>query len=494
MTTTLDLSNAKAIVYSDGGCRPNPGYPGWGVHGYIYDDKEAKKSTGLPAQLITTDGYVPATVLAKSSFKNVNVLKYLDMFGSTNVINSNNTAEVLGAINALETLDKKGVGHIKLLTDSQYVVKGIAEWVPIWKSRNWIRTDGTPVRNADEWKRLADIHSKIINKGGAVDISWVKGHNGNHGNVKADLLATLGVSHSINGSLINEVTMSDADKYWKYDADVHPFLSFNTLFFNSVRQYHRPGHYNLAKPVKEDFLIGKKTPVAAFSLVKLATPDPVLEIVIDKQCDVANDINALMVMRLSNVLHPETYCNIHERKNYSLLKSSKANMSLEFLDKTPITTELNPIGIGNRAIDVFNQLEELLSKYLDDKVKPNHPHKDHFKAHDVTDRFFIMDGRKTKFNPTITSEVKDLKIPLNVMVGDDNHLIDFTLLLGTDVLPRNGLKKLETLKPRISILTWSLSQHSVDYACLIEVVDAIGIWSNVFTNTILIKPKKGIVK
>lgn len=480
----------SAVIYTDGGCRPNPGNPGWGCHGYIFDINVPTKSTGLPSQIITAKGYVAANPLSKAEFKNVTVHEYIDYFGSSLLTQSNNTAEVEAAINGLECLYNKGIRDINLLTDSQYVKKGLEEWVPIWVSKNWIRQDGRPVPNSAEWKRLIAITDLIKADGGTITITWVKAHNGDHGNTKADLLATLGVTHSMDNKAVNDLKLSEPEGYWKHNNDIHPFLCFTRMFFNSVIQYHVPGHYNLAKPVKDNFLIGKKTPDTAYSIVKLKEPEPVLELVIKKQCDVANDINSLIVARLDNIFYPEIYSNILERKGYAMLQQSRANLGLAFLDNSPLTSELNPVGIGYRVLDEIAILEELYDKYMLVKSGKTLPENDTFKAHDVTEEFYILTGKTPKLKPSFISGFKDMVITLNVMSAELSKEIKVPLSLGLDLPTRNDLKNIETKNPRIYILTWSLSTASLNYACLIETNDALGIWSNAFSNTIITAKKK----
>lgn len=75
-----------------------------------------------------------------------------------------------------------------LYTESKYLVQGMTQWLPKWKAKGWRKADGKAVENADLWKALdeaASVHD--------VQWSWVRGHNGNPGNERADALANLGI-------------------------------------------------------------------------------------------------------------------------------------------------------------------------------------------------------------------------------------------------------------------------------------------------------------
>lgn len=90
--------------------------------------------------------------------------------------------ELIAAIRALEAL--KSASKVLIITDSEYVRRGITEWIDQWKKRNWKTAARKPVKNIDLWQRLDDLVA-----GHNVRWQWVKGHSGNPGNERADLLA-----------------------------------------------------------------------------------------------------------------------------------------------------------------------------------------------------------------------------------------------------------------------------------------------------------------
>jgi ribonuclease HI len=139
----------EVTIYTDGGADPNPGRGGWAA--ILLDP-----ATGKVREL--SGGEPRAT---------------------------NNRMELTAAIRALESLTRPC--RVKLLTDSQYLRKGITEWLPGWIARGWRRKDGE-LQNEDLWRRLAElIGSHKIHWG------WVKGHAGNKWNERADELATLAI-------------------------------------------------------------------------------------------------------------------------------------------------------------------------------------------------------------------------------------------------------------------------------------------------------------
>ena len=141
--------NADTIyIYSDGACKGNPGVGGWGA--LLVSAGHRKEISG----------------------------------GEANT--TNNRMEMTAVIRALESLKRPST--VEVHTDSQYVQKGISEWMAGWKKRNWRTADGKPVKNQDLWLQL-DALSQLHR----IEWNWVRGHAGHPENERADQLANQGV-------------------------------------------------------------------------------------------------------------------------------------------------------------------------------------------------------------------------------------------------------------------------------------------------------------
>jgi ribonuclease HI len=141
-------------IYTDGACKGNPGPGGWGV---------LLKAAGTEKEL----------------------------FGGE-LVTTNNRMELLAVIRALEAL--KRPCQVTLFLDSQYVLKGITEWLPGWKAKGWRTAAKQPVKNVELWQAL----DALVSQGGhKIDWRWVRGHTGDPGNERADALANLGVDAAL---------------------------------------------------------------------------------------------------------------------------------------------------------------------------------------------------------------------------------------------------------------------------------------------------------
>ena len=147
--TAAEVRN-PVVIYTDGACKGNPGPGGWGA--------------------VLTSG---------------NTEK--ELFGGE-LGTTNNRMELTAVIEALAAL--KRPCRVTLYLDSEYVRKGITEWIHGWKAKGWRTAARQPVKNADLWQRLDAL---VATAGHTIEWRWVKGHAGNPGNEHADALANRGV-------------------------------------------------------------------------------------------------------------------------------------------------------------------------------------------------------------------------------------------------------------------------------------------------------------
>ena len=141
------IRRPTVTIYTDGACKGNPGRGGWGA--WLSSGEHEK-----------------------------------ELFGGE-PMTTNNRMELTAVIEALASL--KRTSDVTIHTDSEYVRKGITEWIHGWKQRGWMTADRKPVKNAELWQRLDALRNLH-----AVQWRWVKGHSGDAGNERADRLANRG--------------------------------------------------------------------------------------------------------------------------------------------------------------------------------------------------------------------------------------------------------------------------------------------------------------
>jgi ribonuclease HI len=142
----VPATQTKGVVeiYTDGACRGNPGVGGW-------------------AALLRTGGHEKEIHGAEPH-------------------TTNNRMELTAVIRALEALRRPV--EVRVYTDSEYVRRGITEWLAAWKARGWRTADKKPVKNQDLWEQLDQVAASH-----RIEWHWVKGHSGVEGNERVDRLA-----------------------------------------------------------------------------------------------------------------------------------------------------------------------------------------------------------------------------------------------------------------------------------------------------------------
>lgn len=142
-------------IYTDGACSGNPGPGGWGA-------------------ILRVGG------------------KEREIFGGE-PLTTNNRMEMMAVIEALRALKRPVM--VRVHTDSQYVMKGITEWIHNWKRRGWKTAGKEPVKNEDLWRTLDALAAEH-----RIEWHWVRGHNGHAENERADALARRGVDSVRSGA------------------------------------------------------------------------------------------------------------------------------------------------------------------------------------------------------------------------------------------------------------------------------------------------------
>jgi ribonuclease HI len=145
----VNKDNYDVVAYTDGACKGNPGIGGWGV---VFSENGVEKE------------------LCGGEFNT-----------------TNNKMELTAVIKAFEECSED-VETVLIITDSQYVMKGITEWVKVWQNNGWKTAKREPVKNKELWIELIEM-VKVYD----TYWKWVRGHNTNTGNIRADELANKGI-------------------------------------------------------------------------------------------------------------------------------------------------------------------------------------------------------------------------------------------------------------------------------------------------------------
>lgn len=496
MSSTLPYG---VVVYSDGSARPNPGYHGSGLHGYSYRLlEEGEHGTKINAMVATDEGYVFQKDVTDLTVC-VEILEYLDSFTAYSESGTNNIAEINAITLFFEHYPELAatIKKLHVVADSQYAIGGATSWIDGWKRGRWIKPDGKEVSNKEQWMRLSE-HLDRFKEGAQFSMSWVKGHMGDFGNTKADYLAGIGTNHSADGLATSFVERSPAKGYHKTEVKMNPMLGFKRFYFNTVAEYNQPGVYYQTSWSGPSFILGKRSSEAAFSVVRLKEPDPVLGMVIARQEEFSSDYNTLVYAKGARLTSPDVHPWLEKHGKYCVYQDARC-LNMNFLDQKPLTIEVSPGELPLRAIDVLNHMEEILDHFQEatgtGSVAEFNFGGMTYGVHDVTSHFYNKIEKKvgksvvlkTELAKTIVNNMKNTEIEVNEEFHGKMKAVKLLLLFSDDMPSRNSFKRLEEVNPEVFLITWKESESVLRYATLIKTDDGVGIWSNYFANQIVVK-------
>lgn len=479
------------MVHTDGSARPTSrSFAGWGMQGYLFEEVEPTKGTGNPDYVLTADDYMSKVEKAINVVTPlVTPLFYVDGYGSLPPVSTNNAAELLGVSSALSLALEKAVDKVRIWSDSKYVVGGI-EQAQKWRKNNWLKSDGGVPANLELWQDLLAIYDQLTANKIDVKISWCKGHNGNFGNEMADDMAFVGMRHATEGLTQSDIKLSEPSGYWKYESGRHPFITHRRMYYNSLEEYIKPGEYYIGEHDKDDDLAGKRMANGAYALVRMETPDPILELVRNYSVRKAEGENHIMLARLDYLYRSD----VHEMlTNYgdipmNLFRPNRLDTIIDD-EKEPLIKQYNPPLLIQRTVNAISELGEILNDFL---AKPHE-----MVTTDLTSLIYesIVETSKkgvekctNKLQDQFKVGVTDLETVANYRHPDGSvQQTNLKLILGLDLLDRNALRRLEEKHPTVTLVTWLEEPQAFRYAVIIKIDDAVGIWAATYSNLQIIQ-------
>lgn len=497
----LSTEPQHGVFYTDGGCRSNEpknpasrGQAGWGLHGFIYTNETPKVGAGAKKGVPSKSGYD----LKGTGKGEVTVQKYVDAFVSIPGIGTNQIAELMGAIAAVDLAIKHNLASVTVITDSLYVVKGSTEYMAKWKANGWTKQDRTTVANQPIWAELDAKLTLYKDNGGKFDAVWVKGHNGDPGNTLADRYATRAVLAYQQGNPLNVISEADPKGYWKPKYDRNRMLCHANWYFTTsgdmdvIAPDGRFIYYLGDIRDSEDFT-GKRISDAAFAVVYLKEPEIVLDQLFRHFVDLSKgSMQGLISADLKVIFHHDIYEALN-RFGDSLLVLNRQRQSIEHTDKLKeddnelpvLAHEIRPTRRSYSAVGVLESLEVVLNHFLTPKEGSRQV------ATDVTDVIYEQQESKSKTTVKLSSKVSTTKPSIDVAIripqwGEDK-LFTVCLTLGQDLPDRNTLSALAVEGVSVHVVAWPESPVAFRFATIVQAQGDTGIYSGPYANLQLIE-------
>lgn len=234
------MDECKAVFFCDGSAKPNPGYGGYGIFGYSYKDTERSKNVKHPVH--GTLFFTPDGVLKDKGTATIEVLRIVEVVHAMNNPSStNNEAEIRALLYALtKAYEIPGLTHVRVRTDSMYVIDSFNRDIDKWKLNNWKTQTGKDVSHVGLWLLADELKQKFLASDIKIDLGWVKGHDESHGNAMADLFSVIASNSAkqqleAGGDFRKVIYESDLPyaEYKKSYLDRDILYFFRDLYFSS---------------------------------------------------------------------------------------------------------------------------------------------------------------------------------------------------------------------------------------------------------------------
>jgi ribonuclease HI len=435
---------ANVIVFTDGGCKPNPGFAGYGVFGYTYNLHERyinTKHPGFSNLHFSKKGI--ETNKCESGLEVCSIIEYIGAIGGSN--STNNQAELLGAIKALELCkDLCSSGdNLDIYTDSGYIVSAYNENLDKWVSNGWVRLDGKDLTHKAEWEII--LHYKNYYKSLNVNLTfnWVKGHDGTYGNHVSDIYSTIGANASrvLNGSsdfcvYSNIVSYKDYKESYNNKDFIY---TFKNLYFSTNELVDDKNYCFLHSG--EDEEVGKKSLSNIFAVNLGYVPEPINKVKrfyrslrdnhVSMCCVKLSKFTDKDVLRLFNIIDP-VYLLVESNSRKDIKSYSLVRDTTNFI--TEIDNSFPFIMNANRLFSRMYDLKEDISiGFLGTIVV------------DITDR--IVQSNK------ITMTTKDKYVDITDIVNEHYstpHIVN--IKIGSDICNYLGLKNIESAITNVCVV------------------------------------------
>jgi hypothetical protein len=249
--------------------------------------------------------------------------------------------------------------------------------------------------------------------------------------------------------------------------------------------------------VKSDEFIGQRDTDGAFGYVQVASPDPVLVMVRDRQIEITKDISTLVLARIDRIYKDTRADDLMQHGKYALVRGHHHHAHLYFVDalkdkKEPVTEELDPPLLALRVVSAFSELIDLLENFKKFPEPTATSLGDKYEVHEITDVFFETKQVKKGKETISTLDFKNDGIPLNAKeVKETRKLFGQDLVIrqvfGIHLPPRNNIKKLSGTDVKMWLVGFKETDKVIRYHTVIKSDSDWSIWSGYYSNMVVIK-------
>ncbi len=396
----------KLVLFTDGACRPNPGFAGFGIFGYSYSDAERPKNHKHPHH--GTLYFTPTGVKKEKSTSPIavhNVIEIIQAVG--NPQSTNNEAELKAVVAGLKKASEiEDLVEIAIFTDSNYIVSAYKENLDNWIRNNWRRLDGKTITHIGEWEKIIHYRELFKERNCILTIDWVKAHtepkddNYSYCNNIADTYSVIGsnyarINNPTEDTVLMEHTLSYAEYKKSYDSKDFIFY-FRDMYFSSGNLDDL--NHCFISTSDDPALLGKRNNSSIF-VTNIGYIPPVVNQIKEFYRQIPRNYVTTCCIKINKLENKDIYrlSEFVDIKYMLLPMPSQPRTYMIVGDKTPFLYE-NTVSFPFivNAADLFNRMS-----YIDTALNDDTPNLYRF---DVTDTFIDIEQHKLK----ITNKDKDI--------------------------------------------------------------------------------------
>ena len=483
------FEDVHLVLYTDGGCDNNGDkIGGWGLHGYWYTQKPTVSNSGCKGFAPTHKGYKKGKLTEDES--KANVLAYVDFFSGLPAPSTSNIAELIAMVNALELATVYPIKSLIIQADSEYTIKGLTEYMRGWLKRNWMTSANKPVANKDIWLVLNERYAKVkehVGNASNVKIVKVKGHSGDAGNDMADELATAGAWAVRNRPDVDSgnILIKHPDDYWGANS-FHPLFTESRLMFNPqlVNEtdnfyYQTNLPYTGTESKKEQFICKRVTDLL-LSVIKLDTPEPVMEGLQDYVVN-QRQYTGVFKTRLDSMKNVDNYQHLERYPDGRYLIFNDELQTVNLPNKVSIFNVINRARLSFKMFSEFDYIKDILMSIEGESRGYD------LVGIDITDYMYDKTPKGKTKDVLINKMKTTIEDSISVPVTIPNHaLYNLTLTFGVDIPSKLGFNKFKTMNPVITLyLNLSGGSH-FNYYVHVKTDGGVGLWCAPYSNEILL--------
>lgn len=457
----------KAILYTDGSSRPNPGFGGYSVFGYMYRDrKENKKGyTSHPVHKTYSFSSIGFIKNKDENSKPVDVDTIIEIVKSIGGVSSNNVSELSAFIKALEFALNNSLTDVRIITDSDYIYRNINENIETWAKGNWLKRDKTELANKDQWVIIHQLLNEIKDKSIHLDVEWTKSHADNLGNKIADELAAISSVGAGVGNSVNHFKTYTLKEYSDSFQRPLPFFHYSKIYYSS-KENMGDGLYHLSI-CPESAEDGRRDVEVVYSVVQ-GKVEPIINKVMELHRQFTSEYNFMCSMNLLNLYDRDVYRYLTMfDANCVLFLSDKRGNRLSSIKGDIVAYEhsLKP-GVIYRLENVYKLLEDMITETND------------YVIGDIT-KYFYNENKLilTNNSKNIDTYVNEVYLMLKLGKDTPNYIL---------------LKNIEDMNPKIEIIHENMGTGRISrYALRVTTNGEDGfkaIYSNYYTSMFMNRP------